>query len=203
MIFFTEAAKAKVHEFINSTRKEGMTLRIVVASRNEKGFTYKFELEEYANERVNDVYVREGGFATRIDPESAKWLKGATVDWSVQGDRAGFVINNPNQPIPDGTPETLKSEIIEALKTVYDPEIPVNIYDLGLIYNIDIHPDRNVTVKMTLTAPNCPAAEQLPVDVKNKVKSIPGVNDASVDLTWDPPWNKEMMSEAARLQLNM
>ena len=100
-------------------------------------------------------------------------------------------------------PSDLENGIVEALKTVFDPEIPVDIYELGLIYDIDIQEDGAVKVKMTLTAPGCPVAGSLPVEVKNKVESVPGVASADVELVWDPAWNPSMMSEAARLQLGM
>jgi FeS assembly SUF system protein len=100
-------------------------------------------------------------------------------------------------------PSDLENGIVEALKTVYDPEIPVNIYELGLIYDIDIQNDGDVQVKMTLTAPGCPVAGTLPVEVKEKVQSVPGVKSADVELVWDPTWNPSMMSEAARLELGM
>ena len=100
-------------------------------------------------------------------------------------------------------PSDLENGIVEALKTVFDPEIPVDIYELGLIYDIDIQEGGAVEVKMTLTAPGCPVAGTLPGDVKNKVESVPGVTAANVELVWDPPWNPSMMSEAARLQLGM
>jgi FeS assembly SUF system protein len=92
---------------------------------------------------------------------------------------------------------------VEALKTVFDPEIPVNIYELGLIYDIDLQPGGEVLVKMTLTSPGCPVAGSLPGDVKNKIEGVPGVTSADVELVWDPTWNPSMMSEAARLQLGM
>ena len=100
-------------------------------------------------------------------------------------------------------PSDVENGIVEALKTVFDPEIPVNIYELGLIYDIDIQPDGAVNVKMTLTAPGCPVAGTLPGEVKSKVESVPGVTAADVELVWDPAWNPSMMSEAARLQLGM
>lgn len=99
--------------------------------------------------------------------------------------------------------EELKSKVIECLHTIYDPEIPVNIYELGLIYEVDILPINNVQVVMTLTAPSCPAAQSLPIEVDQKVKQIEGVNDVHVVVTWNPPWNKTMMSEAAQLELGM
>jgi FeS assembly SUF system protein len=97
----------------------------------------------------------------------------------------------------------LEEKVIEAIRTCYDPEIPVNIYELGLIYEVKVEPTGMVDVKMTLTAPSCPAAQSLPVEVESKVGSIEGVTDVHVDVVWEPPWEPSMMSEAARLQLNM
>jgi FeS assembly SUF system protein len=97
----------------------------------------------------------------------------------------------------------LTDEIICALKTVYDPEIPADIYELGLIYRIDIADDRAVTVDMTLTTPNCPSAQELPCMVENAVASVPGVGAVSVNIVWDPPWDPSRMSEEARAVLNM
>ncbi len=99
--------------------------------------------------------------------------------------------------------EEIKTKIIEALKACYDPEIPVNIYDLGLIYDIDIDADANVQVKMTLTSPACPVAETLPPEVQMRIQELAEVNQAQVEVVWDPPWNKEMMTEAAKLELNL
>ena len=100
-------------------------------------------------------------------------------------------------------PETLKEKVIECLHSIFDPEIPVNIYELGLIYEIDILPINNVQIIMTLTAPSCPAAQSIPVEIDQKVRQIEGVNDVHVSVTWDPPWNKSMMSETAQLELGM
>jgi FeS assembly SUF system protein len=100
-------------------------------------------------------------------------------------------------------PSDVENGIVEALKTVFDPEIPVNIYELGLIYDVDIQEGGHVQVKMTLTSPGCPVAGSLPGEVKAKVESVPGVASADIDLVWDPSWNPSMMSEAARLQLGM
>ena len=97
----------------------------------------------------------------------------------------------------------LEARVVDALKTVYDPEIPVDIWELGLIYGIEITPERDVTVRMTLTSPNCPAVGTLPYDVQVKVANVPGVTRANVDLVWDPPWNQSMMTEAAKLQLGL
>jgi FeS assembly SUF system protein len=99
--------------------------------------------------------------------------------------------------------ERLASEIVAVLKTVYDPEIPVDIYELGLIYQIEVREGGVAYVQMTLTTPSCPAAELLPPEVEEKVRSVKGVTNVVLDLVWDPPWTREMMSEAARLQLNL
>tara|TARA_B100001996_G_C18232245_1_gene428010 strand:+ start:86 stop:508 length:423 start_codon:yes stop_codon:yes gene_type:complete len=97
---------------------------------------------------------------------------------------------------------TLKEKVIDSIKTIYDPEIPVNIYALGLIYDIIIE-NNNVKVKMTLTTPNCPVAESLPKEVKDIILEIKEVNNVDLDLVWEPPWDKSMMSEAAKLELNL
>ena len=99
--------------------------------------------------------------------------------------------------------EELKNKVIEKLQTIFDPEIPVNIYELGLIYEVEIMPINNVQVVMTLTAPSCPAAQSLPIEVDQKIREIEGVNDVYVTVTWNPPWNRSMMSEAAQLELGM
>ena len=96
----------------------------------------------------------------------------------------------------------LKEKVITEIKKIYDPEIPVNIYELGLIYDIKIK-DKDVQVKMTLTTPNCPVAESLPKEVKDSIMGLDEVNNVNLDLVWDPPWNKSMMSEAAKLELNL
>ena len=97
----------------------------------------------------------------------------------------------------------LKEKIISEIKKIYDPEIPVNIYELGLIYKIEITEKQKVLVEMTLTTPNCPVAESLPKSVKDNILQIEGVNDVDLKLVWDPPWNKDKMSEAAKLELNI
>jgi FeS assembly SUF system protein len=97
----------------------------------------------------------------------------------------------------------LKPKIVEALSTVYDPEIPVNIFELGLVYDIFVDADGVAAVKMTLTAPACPAAQTLPVEVREKVRKVDGVKEARVEIVWDPPWTKDRMSDAAKLQLGL
>jgi len=97
----------------------------------------------------------------------------------------------------------LKEKVISEIKKIYDPEIPVNIYELGLIYNIDIDEKNKVNIDMTLTSPNCPVAESLPNSVKDTVLKVDGVSDVDLNLVWDPPWDKDKMSEAAKLELNL
>jgi len=98
-------------------------------------------------------------------------------------------------------PAKIRADVIEALKTCYDPEIPVDIYELGLIYEVEVGEGGSVAVKMTLTSPACPVAGSLPGEVEQKVRSVTGVNEARVELVWDPPWDKDMMSEEAQLTL--
>ncbi len=116
---------------------------------------------------------------------------------------------NPNAAVsassalPEGELTRLTDDIIAGLKSVYDPEIPADIYELGLIYRIDIGDDRAVKVDMSLTSPNCPAAQELPIMVENAVASVAGVKEAKVTVVWDPPWDPSRMSDEARLVLNM
>jgi FeS assembly SUF system protein len=105
--------------------------------------------------------------------------------------------------MPQEELDQLTDGIVAALKTVYDPEIPADIYELGLIYKVDIADDRAVKVDMSLTSPNCPSAQELPIMVENAVASVPGVKDVKVDVVWDPPWDPSRMSDEARLVLNM
>jgi FeS assembly SUF system protein len=97
----------------------------------------------------------------------------------------------------------IEAEVLEALRSCFDPEIPVNIYELGLVYNIEIIAGGVVKIQMTLTSPHCPAVQSLPAEVERKVRAVPGVTDAKIDLVWEPPWEPSRMSEAAKLQLGM
>ena len=123
--------------------------------------------------------------ATALEPEQGAGRAGT---WTPEGETA---------PLPS------QDDLIAAIATVYDPEIPVNIYELGLIYAIDIHDDGRVKVEMTLTAPACPSAQELPEQVREAVMAVPGVTECEVETVWDPPWDQSRMSEEARLQLNM
>ena len=97
----------------------------------------------------------------------------------------------------------LKDKIIEEIRKIYDPEIPVNIYELGLIYKVEVDETNKVSIDMTLTSPNCPVAESLPKEVKEGAMQVEGIDDVNLELVWDPPWNKDMMSDAAKLELNL
>jgi FeS assembly SUF system protein len=120
------------------------------------------------------------------------------------GDTETKIANMETQSaLPPEETERLSGEIVAALKTVFDPEIPADIYELGLIYKVDLKDDRSVDVMMTLTTPNCPAAGELPTMVENAIASVPGVGVVSVNLVWDPAWTPDRMSDEARLVLNM
>jgi FeS assembly SUF system protein len=112
-------------------------------------------------------------------------------------------IENKATSLPEAEIDRMTDDIVAALKTVYDPEIPADIYELGLIYKVDIEDDRSVKIDMTLTTPNCPSAGELPGMVENAVASVPGVSGAKVTIVWDPPWDQSRMSDEARLVLNM
>ena len=99
--------------------------------------------------------------------------------------------------------ENIKNKVNDAIKKIYDPELPVNIYELGLIYKLEVSADNKVNVDMTLTSPNCPVAESLPKQVKENIMKVEGVSDVDLKLVWEPPWNKDRMSEAAKLELNL
>jgi FeS assembly SUF system protein len=115
----------------------------------------------------------------------------------------GFLAQQPAAASPGEPGGDLYERVIDALKDIYDPEIPVNIYDLGLIYGVDVNPEADVVVTMTLTTPHCPVAESMPGEVELRVASVPGVRDAEVNLVWDPPWDPAKMSDEARLELGM
>ena len=115
----------------------------------------------------------------------------------------GFLARQPEGVAPGEPGGALHQGVIDALKEIYDPEIPVNIYDLGLIYNVEVAEDADVVITMTLTTPNCPVAESMPAEVEMRAASLPGVRDAEVVVTWDPPWDPSKMSDEARLELGM
>ena len=116
---------------------------------------------------------------------------------------AGFLAEKSPELDPAAPGGDLQEAVIEALKSIYDPEIPVNIYELGLIYDVAVDADGDAVVTMTLTTPNCPVAESMPAEVEMRVLSVPGIRDAEVKLVWDPPWDPSKMSDEARLELGM
>lgn len=146
--------------------------------------------------------------ATRTpDASATPGADGAASGWDF-GSLSAPAQPKPEAPVDFGTPDPLKTLelrplIIEAISTVFDPEIPVNIFELGLIYDIDVDAAARVRVRMTLTSPACPSAQQLPVDVRYKVKAVAGVTDANVEVVWDPPWSMDKMSDVARLSLGL
>ena len=116
---------------------------------------------------------------------------------------AGFLAEQKPQPDPATSNEVLVEAVVEALKSIYDPEIPVDIYELGLIYDVAVSADGDALVSMTLTTPNCPVAESMPAEVELRVLAVPGIRDSEVKLVWDPPWDPSKMSDEARLELGM
>ena len=116
---------------------------------------------------------------------------------------AGFLSPEPVAEPAGGPGGDLQAAVVEVLKSIYDPEIPVDIYELGLIYGVDISEDGDATITMTLTTPHCPVAESLPQEVELRAMSVPGIRDAVVNLVWDPPWDPSKMSDEARLELGM
>ena len=115
----------------------------------------------------------------------------------------GFLAATPEQTPVGGAGGELQQAVVDALKEIYDPEIPVNIYDLGLIYGVEVDDEADATITMTLTTPHCPVAETMPGEVELRASSVPGIRDAEVNLVWDPPWSPEKMSDEARLELGM
>jgi len=138
--------------------------------------------------------------ATGHDSEATRHQVGESIGPEAAPLAGGTVASSPVDQLKC---EALKTSIVEALRTCYDPEIPVDIYELGLIYDVDVLPDGSVHINMTLTSPMCPVAGSLPPEVETKVRAVEGVTSAKVEVVWNPPWTPERMSEAAKLQLNM
>ena len=140
--------------------------------------------------RVSDAIDEEENEAPANEPRQRDYLD-------------GFLAQSPNVDAPGGAGGELQTAVVDALKEIYDPEIPVNIYDLGLIYGVDVDDECDATITMTLTTPHCPVAETMPGEVELRASSVPGIRDAEVELVWDPPWSPEKMTDEARLELGM
>ena len=134
----------------------------------------------------------------RVTPDTPAEVFGRKRDYL-----AGFLAETKPEVPQGGVDGQLMESVIEALKSIYDPEIPVDIYELGLIYDVDISEDGDAVITMTLTTPHCPVAESMPSEVELRVLSVPGIRDAEVKLVWDPPWDPSKMSDEARLELGM
>ncbi len=199
---FSQKAMEKILHFLKESQ-EPCALRIVANHIEGEKYGFKFELEPLSAHRPEDVVVEKEGVTVRLDGTSAKNVEGGRVDW-LDESNPGFTVLNLSAPKVAESSEELEVQVYDAIKTIFDPEIPsVNIHDLGLIYGVSVDDAKNVKVVMTLTAPNCPAAEQLPAEVKTNVEKIPGVKSAEVKITFDPAWTPERMSEAAKLTLNL
>jgi FeS assembly SUF system protein len=159
--------------------------------------------------RAANEEPRRNAFGVPLDPELAAELaaddsfgadpiRGAPVGTVTPSEGGG-----KHEVMLVGGTEEMRTGIVDALKTIYDPEIPVNIYELGLVYNIVVDDASNAAIRMTLTSPACPVAGTLPPEVEQKVASVPGVTSAKVDIVWEPPWTPDKMSDEAKLQLNM
>ncbi|MXP15271.1 SUF system Fe-S cluster assembly protein [Altererythrobacter confluentis] len=148
---------------------------------------------------------------TLAKPPRARVSDAIDVDSETMGEKLerkrdyleGFLSKKPENVTPGEPGGDLYEAVVAALKEIYDPEIPVNIYDLGLIYAVEVSPDADVVINMTLTTPHCPVAESMPGEVELRAASVPGVRDAEVNLVWDPPWDPQKMSDEARLELGM
>lgn len=153
------------------------------------------EERKIETEEVTDVPTPPRG---RVVPETTTETFERKRDYL-----AGFLSGEKEEEPKGGAGSDLQATVVEALKSIYDPEIPVDIYELGLIYNVEISEDGDAAITMTLTTPHCPVAESLPQEVELRVLSVPGIRDAVVNLVWDPPWDPSKMSDEARLELGM
>lgn len=157
-------------------------------------------MNEQSQIKVEDVSEPSKPLRARVQPETPADTFARKKDYL-----AGFYAQQPTpvEPAPIEPGGDLYEAVIEALKDIYDPEIPVNIYDLGLIYDVEVSDAGHATVTMTLTTPHCPVAESMPGEVELRVGSVPGIGDAEVNLVWDPPWDPGKMTDEARLELGM
>jgi len=210
MIQFTEIAVEKVKLFMEKAQPR-MVLRIKPdpdqSTDNPKHeITYSFSLEPQEATADKDLHVTVQGFVVRMDAKTAIKLASRIVDWENKEGKEGFALKLATEnPIhaADKKNQTPEELAISVLKTIYDPEIPVNIYDMGLIYDVKVIDAKTLNVLMTLTAPHCPAAESLPSEVQERLLEIPDIQTVDVELTWEPAWSPERMTEEARLDLGI
>ncbi|MCB0271519.1 MAG: DUF59 domain-containing protein [Bdellovibrionales bacterium] len=205
MLQFTEKAVEKVHYFLKNADQKDMVLRINFVDTDQDQRTYAFHLEPQENVTSKDLTMPAHGFYVRMDSKTAIKLSAQVVDWEAKDGKAGFTIKNSSEAYQPSQhlDQSLKDQVIGMLKTIYDPEIPVNIYDLGLIYEVNMKDENKVHIVMTLTAPSCPAAEALPEEVKEKVLLVPTITEVDLALTWEPAWSPDRMSELAKAELGM
>ena len=155
-------------------------------------------MNEQSRISVEDVEEAVKPPKARVEPEPVTETFERKKDYL-----AGFLAQTPKEASPAEPGGDLYEAVIDALKDIYDPEIPVNIYDLGLIYDVEITPENHAKVKMTLTTPHCPVAESMPGEVELRVGSVAGIGHAEVNLVWDPPWDPQKMTDEAKLELGM
>jgi FeS assembly SUF system protein len=214
-ITITEKAASEVKRVIEEQRAADPTLgkiylRMRVVGGGHSSLQHKLDLDPVMDEKRDELFEFRG-VPTIIDKRSLLYLENATVDYHDQGSRRGFSVSTSSAGGASGPATTdaspsdapLEERIIAALRGVYDPEIPVNVYDLGLIYDLKLDPSGLVSIRMTLTSPACPVAGSLPGEVQARVQAISGVTAVNVELVWDPPWSMSRMSDEARLQLGL
>ena len=228
----TEIAAAEIKKILKDQGMGAKAvLRVGIKGRNAQGFNYLLDLTEVRHE--DDVVGQSLEITIVADPMSFPSLDGTEIDFRDAPSGRGFVFKNPHavklpvntsatagSPVPSASAgstqaqtgttiidalenKALEASIVEKLRSIFDPEIPVNIYDLGLIYRIDISAEKDVIVDMTLTAPGCPVAGSMPPAVQQAVESVEDVKSAKVNLVWEPAWSKDRMSDAALLQLGL
>lgn len=213
-ITITEKAAAEINRIIAEQRAADpalgkIYLRLRVVGGGHSGLQNKLDLDPVVDEKRDELFESQGVPAV-VDRRSQVYLEDATVDFHDNTGRSGFSISTPNGSSSNppkastGPPDAaLEERVIAALRSVFDPEIPVNIYDLGLIYELKADSSGSVSIRMTLTSPACPVAGSLPGEVQSRVRAVSGVTSANVELVWDPPWSMSRMSDEAKLQAGL
>jgi FeS assembly SUF system protein len=214
-ITITEKAAAEVNRIIGEQQAADpmlgkIYLRLRIVGGGHSGIQHKLDLDPIVDLKRDELFEFHG-IPTAVDKRSLIYLENAKVDFHDNTNRRGFSVSSgintgASRPPASAAPQSesaLEESVVAALRTVFDPEIPVNIYDLGLIYDLKIDPSGAVSIRMTLTSPACPVAGSLPGQVQARVQDVSGVASAKVELVWDPPWSMSRMSEEARLQLGM